>query len=144
MHSTDDAERKLLFHSHYLENIQSVLHFANNIYEITRKKVGLNFILFKNYTYDFKSLLEHIDADKIWIRLSPFNVAEDTYINFEGLIKTEDVLAKKAVSSQELIDVIQNLEESGISYSWAPAIDEEIKHNVACGQAMTAFLGTTY
>lgn len=55
MHSTDNAERKMLFHSHYLENIQSVLHFANSIYEITRKKVGLNFILFKNYTYDLKS-----------------------------------------------------------------------------------------
>lgn len=137
IHSTSDEERKILFGRDCMD-IETLLKYANKIYEITNKKVSLNMIIFKGYQYDFKSLLKHIDKEKIWVRLSPFNVVENEF-GLSGLIKTEDVINKKPITSKELLNIIKNLNDSGISYSYAPAIDEEIKHNVACGQALVAF-----
>lgn len=137
IHSTNNEERKFLFGRDCM-NIETLLQYANKIYDITNKKVSLNMIIFKGYEYDFKSLLKYIDRDKIWIRLSPFNTVENEF-DLSGLIKTEDVINKKPITSDELLNIINNLSESGISYSYAPAIDEEIKHNVACGQALVAF-----
>jgi adenine C2-methylase RlmN of 23S rRNA A2503 and tRNA A37 len=138
-HSTSNKERGTLFNKgNNIMSIEELLGYAHKIYEVTGNKVSLNMIIFKGYTYDFKSLLKYINKDEIWIRLSPFNVVSNEF-ELEGLIKTEDVLDKKPITSDELKVIISNLEESGISYSYAPAIDEEIKNNVACGQALVAF-----
>lgn len=139
VHSTSDNERTKLFgNCNSIMNIEELLKYAHKIYSLTGKKVSLNMIMFKGYTYDFKSLLKYISKDDIWIRLSPFNVVGNEF-GLEGLIKTEDVINKNPITSQELNDIITNLNESGIAYSYAPAIDEEIKNNVACGQALEAF-----
>lgn len=138
-HSTSNEERSILFNKgNAIMNIEELLNYAHKIFQITGKKVSLNMIIFKGYTYDFKSLLKYINKDEIWIRLSPFNVVGNEF-GLEGLIKTEDVIDKKPITSEELKVIIKNLDESEISYSYAPAIDEEIKNNVACGQALEAF-----
>lgn len=138
MHSTENHDRVTLFRSVATPTINKILEYAEKIYDVTGKQVGLNFILFEGFTYNFKRLADKINPNKIWIRLSPFNQVDNDF-NLKGLIKTEDVINKKAISSQKLKNIINNLNESGISYSWAPAIDEEIKHNVACGQALVAY-----
>lgn len=138
LHSTENHDRANLFRSVATPTINKILEYAEKIYDITGKQVGLNFILFEGFTYNFKRLADKINSNKIWIRLSPFNQVDNDF-NLKGLIKTEDVINKKAISSQKLKNIINNLNESGISYSWAPAIDEEIKHNVACGQALVAY-----
>lgn len=138
-HSTSNVERYKLFNKgNAIMNIEELLQYAHKIYSITKKQVSLNMIIFKGYTYDFKSLLQYIDKKEIWVRLSPFNVVGNKF-GLYGLIKTEDVLNKKPITSVELKNIISNLNESGIAYSYAPAIDEEIKNNVACGQALEAF-----
>ena len=43
------------------------------------------------------------------------------------------------MSSKKLKDIIDEIESLEIAYAYAPAIDEEIKNNVACGQALEAF-----
>jgi len=48
------------------------------------------------------------------------------------LIKQQDVIEKKPLSSEELKYVMDNLDRSGFRYAYAPAIDEEIKYNAAC------------
>ena len=80
-----------------------------------------------------------MDKEKIWVRLSAFNAVENEH-GLVGLLTEKDCEDKKPSSSQELIDIIKNLDESGIPYSYAPAIDEEVKHNVACGQALVNFV----
>lgn len=138
VHSTSDEERKQLFGRNNIIDIERIMECVNILSNHTNKKIGLNFILFEGYTYDFKSLLKYAKADKFWIRLSPWNDV-DGITGLKGLINTEDVIHKKPITSKELKLVIENLDESGISYSYAPAIDEEIKHKVACGQALEAF-----
>lgn len=140
LHSTSNTERQYLFNKgDAMLTIEDILGYAHKIYQITKKQVSLNVILFKGYEYDFKSLLKYINKEEIWIRLSPWNAVQSSVNEFEGLLKTEDVLNKKPITSEELISVMKNLNESGIAYSYAPAIDEEIKHNVACGQALESF-----
>lgn len=144
LHSTSDSERNYLFGiktGNSKVDIKDISAYVDKLYDLTKKKVSLNVILFKDYTYDFKELAKVINKDKIWIRLSPWNLvenSEDEY-SFKGLLKLEDVIAKKPVSSEELIKIISDLNELGIAYAYAPAIDEEIKNNVACGQALEAF-----
>lgn len=140
MHSTSDIERQHIFGYGFYDktSVASVMYLCNEVYNLTNKAVGLNFILFKGYTYDFKSLLKDVDKEKIWVRLSPFNTVENEH-GLVGLLTEKDCEDKKPSSSQELIDIIKNLDESGIPYSYAPAIDEEVKHNVACGQALVNF-----
>ncbi len=144
LHSTSDVERDYLFGIKAGNNkvsISDIGEYVDKMYAITKKKISLNVILFKGYTYDFKELAKTIDKNKIWIRLSPWNLVTDSEseYDFQGLLKLEDVIAKKPVSGAELEKVINDLDELGIAYAYAPAIDEEIKNNVACGQALEAF-----
>ena len=84
--------------------------------------------------------LEHFDRDQIWLRRSPWNVvAKAERHGFEGMLRTEDVLAKRPMSSERLREIIADVERLGIAYAYAPAIDEEIRYRVACGQALEAF-----
>lgn len=143
-HSTSDEERDYLFgikNGFSKLNIAQIGEYVNKLYNMTRKKVSLNVILFEGYRYDFKSLAKIIDKDKIWIRLSPWNLVEDSEdeYKFKGLLKLDDVINKKPVSSAELKKIIQDLDDLGIAYAYAPAIDEEIKNKVACGQALERF-----
>ena len=142
LHSTNDEERDFLFGSKMGTSklsIPQIAEYANKWYDLSGNKVCLNVILFDGFEYDFKGLLKYFDKDKIWLRLSPWNVVSDLKEDFGGLLQVKDVLNKKPVTSEMLKDIIKNIEESGISYSYAPAIDEEIKHNVACGQALEVF-----
>jgi 23S rRNA (adenine2503-C2)-methyltransferase len=142
LHSTDDKERNFLFGDKIGKtklSIPQIAKYAKKWYDISKKKVCLNVILFKGFEYNFKKLLKYFDNDKIWLRLSPWNVVNINKNEFEGLLKTEDVFNKKPVTSMELKKIIKNIKEAGIAYSYAPAIDEEIKHNVACGQALETF-----
>ena len=91
--------------------------------------------------YDFSKITKKVDPKHIWLRLSPWNLvetSEDEY-GFKGLLKLEDVVNKKPVSSSTLKEIIDQIESLKIAYAYAPAIDEEIKNNVACGQALEAF-----
>jgi 23S rRNA (adenine2503-C2)-methyltransferase len=142
MHSCLDRERDYLFDTSNNMDIALIAHYTNLWFLATGKKVGLNFIMFDGFDYDFEFLLEQFDRDQIWVRLSPWNVLEDNESEFRSLLKTEDVLTKKPVSSENLAKAIESLDRSGISYSYAPAIDEEVKNNVACGQALEAFKST--
>lgn len=145
LHSTSEKERDDLFGIKSSGNnkmsIPEIGEYVEKLFEITNKKVSLNVILFKGYTYDFKALTNVIDKDKIWIRLSPWNLVENSGSDdpFEGLLTLEDVIEKKPVSSEALKTIISELDDLAIAYAYAPAIDEEIKNNVACGQALEAF-----
>ena len=120
-------------------SIPQIAEYAKKWYAVSRKKVCLNVILFEGFEYEFKKLLKYFDKDEIWLRLSPWNVVKNQEDDFSGLLETEDVLNKKPLTSERLKKIIADVEEIGIAYSYAPAIDEEIKHNVACGQALEAF-----
>jgi len=142
LHSTNEKEREFLFGARMGDvklSIPQIAEYADKWFALSGKKVCLNVILFDGFEYDFKSLLKYFDKDKIWLRLSPWNVVAGAKNEFDGLLKTQDVLDKKPVTSGRLKEIIDNIEESGIAYSYAPAIDEEIKHNVACGQALEIF-----
>jgi|GEM_PF-430276 len=148
LHSTDDVERQKLFGVNVGPGIMSIPQIAEVIpkwFAVTQKKLSLNMILLKGYSYNIKSLLNHFDPNQIWLRLSPWNVVEEAKIEkgYDDLLKTEDVLNKKPMSSPEIKAVIQEIEACGISYAYAPAIDEEIKYQVACGQALEAFKNET-
>ncbi|MDR0859806.1 MAG: hypothetical protein LBO09_02215 [Candidatus Peribacteria bacterium] len=53
------------------------------------------------------------DPKDIYIRLSPLNITENSdRVGMNGLIKESDVIDKKPVSSQELIDIIADIERS--------------------------------
>lgn len=139
LHATMDRERDTLFGTTSNLSISGIAHYARKWYAATKKKVSLNCILFDDYTYNFIDLLEFFTPEEIWIRLSPWNVVEDVESKFRSVLKTADVIDKKPITSERLQRIIENLEYSGFAYSYAPAIDEEIKHNVACGQALAAF-----
>ena len=144
LHSTSDEERNYLFDASLggeRFNIAQICEYAEKLYQVTKKQVSLNVILLDGYEYDFSKIAKLVDPKHIWLRLSPWNLvetSEDEY-GFKGLLKLEDVVAKKPVSSQKLKDIINQIENLGIAYAYAPAIDEEIKNNVACGQALEAF-----
>lgn len=144
LHSTDDSERRKLFEVNVGPGIMSIPQIAEMIQEwfkISKQKISLNMILLKDYTYNIRSLLDYFDPNQIWLRLSPWNEVEDAKIEkgYVDLLKTEDVLHKEPLSSPELKRIIDEIKDCGISYAYAPAIDEEIKYQVACGQALEAF-----
>lgn len=139
LHSTVQAERHKLFGRTRIMTIEEIAQATKLWFRLTGKKVSLNVILFNGYSYDFKSLIPLFNKDHVWLRLSPWNVVNDSAESFQGLLQTKDVLHKKPISSESLKEVIRNIEEAGIAYSYAPAIDKEVEHNVACGQAFEAF-----
>lgn len=147
VHATNDKDREYLFDVGVGSTIMSlpqIAVFSHEWFRITNKPVCLNMILFEGYTYNFSSLLSLFNPKEIWIRLSPWNEVKSSKkeYNFEGLLETDDVMSKKPVSSKTLQSIIDDIQSSGIPYAYAPAIDEEIKHHVACGQALESFCGT--
>lgn len=140
VHSTSQDQRDLLFDTTKNMALEELAVAASEWFHLTGNKVGLNFILFEHGEYDFVKLVDELgfNPKHVWVRLSPWNVVEGEF-KFRSLLNTDDVIVKKPITSERLKDVIANLERSRISYSYAPAIDEEIKHNVACGQALAAF-----
>ncbi len=146
LHSTKDEERRWLFNADpgvTILSIPQIAEYVRKWHRHSAKKVSLNVILFDGFTYDFERLLDHFDPEQIWLRLSPWNVVERQRrsANLNGLLETEDVAQKRPISSEKLGEIIQGIERAGISYAYAPAIDEEIKEAVACGQALEAFQG---
>jgi 23S rRNA (adenine2503-C2)-methyltransferase len=143
LHSTNDDERKWLFDGDIGKTMMSIPQIGEAVGEWakhTERKTSLNVILFDGFTYDFKSLLDHFDREQIWLRLSPWNVVQKAEEHgFEGMLRSDDVMHKKPMSGENLKKIITQIEELGIVYSYAPAIDEEIKYQVACGQALEAF-----
>ena len=144
LHSTSDEQRDYLFDAKLggeRFNIDEICEYAEKLYQVTNKQVSLNVILLEGYEYDFSKIAKKVDPKHIWLRLSPWNLvetSEDEY-GFKGLLKLEDVVNNKPVSSSTLKDIIDQIESLKIAYAYAPAIDEEIKNNVACGQALEAF-----
>lgn len=141
-HSTENSERDILFGVKTGVNIMDIAEiaeFSKRWFNLSGKKLCLNIILFEGYSYDIGLLMRYFNSEHIWLRLSPWN--EVPNIKMQGLLKEEDVINKKPLSSQYLKNIIREIEAFGIAYAYAPAIDEEIKHNVACGQALVAFLG---
>lgn len=144
LHSTDDRERTSLFDLVVGKNIMSIPEisfYTKKFFKLCKKPICLNVILFKGFTYNFSSLLKYFDKTHIWLRLSPWNTVSHAKVKFHftGLLKTKDVVEKKPLSNQTLKRIIKEIERVGIAYAYAPAIDEEIKHKVACGQALEAF-----
>ncbi|MCC7386177.1 MAG: radical SAM protein [Deltaproteobacteria bacterium] len=143
LHSTEDEERAWLFRSDpgvTMLSIPEIAEYVERWSEHTTKRTSLNVILFEDFTYDFKSLLQWFDRDKIWLRLSPWNRVEGREEHgLDGLLRTTDVSEKSPISSAKLARIIAEIEEAGFTYAYAPAIDEEIKYAVACGQALEAF-----
>ncbi len=143
LHSTSDSERRWLFDGEIGTKMMSIPQIGESVRawaKHTERKTSLNVILFDGFTYDFASLLEHFDPKDIWLRLSPWNVVQKSEEHgFEGMLRSDDVLHKRPMSSEKLRGIIDDIEKLGIVYSYAPAIDEEIKYQVACGQALEAF-----
>ena len=140
-HSTENSERDSLFGTKTgtnIMNISEIAEFSKRWFRLTQKKLCLNIILFEKYSYNINSLLQYFNREHIWLRLSPWNAVPKIRMN--SLLKEEDVISKKPLSSKYLKEIISQIEASRLAYSYAPAIDEEIKHNVACGQALMAFL----
>ncbi len=143
LHSTEDSERSFLFGVETGKNIMSIpeiADFSTKWFERTGKKLSLNIVLFDNYTYNIPALMSYFNPRYVWFRLSPWN--EVPGVPMKSLLKTEDVIAKRPLSSEYLRTIIKSIEEAGVAYAYAPAIDEEIRYNVACGQALLAFNGT--
>lgn len=141
LHATDQETRSRFFGLSADKNLMSIEEIGGFVKEFIKFKpqraVSLNFILFKGVKYDFRLLREHFSPEDVYIRLSPLNVTENSeQVGLRGLLKEEDVLYKTPLSSPELKAVLENLEESGFSYAYAPAIDEEIQNQAACGQAL--------
>ncbi|MFC1645474.1 hypothetical protein ACFL08_05610 [Patescibacteria group bacterium] len=143
VHSTDNNERNMLFGNmgSRILSIEEIAQYIPMWYALSgNKKVSLNVILFDGYSYDFKGLIGRgFNKDQVWLRLSPWNVIKRDSDKFGGLLKTEDVISKKPVTTEKLKQIIDGIEAAGISYAYAPAIDEEIVNDVACGQALEAF-----
>src|SRR5207249_3491659 len=77
LHSTNDEERRWLFQSDpgvTMLSIPQIAEYVEKWSVHTAKKTSLNVILFEGFSYDFKSLLRWFDKEKIWLRLSPWNV----------------------------------------------------------------------
>lgn len=142
LHSTNDQERDELFGTKtgvQNLNISQIAEYVKKWKKYTNKQVSLNMILFDNYEYDIKKIYELFGNKDIWLRLSPWNVVDSEKENFKGILNVEDCISKKPITSQRLKDIISEIEKYGISYAYAPAIDQEIKYNVACGQALEAY-----
>ena len=142
LHSTNDKERDILFGTTtgvQNLNILQIAEYVKKWRQHTTKQVSLNMILFENCEYDIQKIYNIFGNKDIWIRLSPWNEVKSEKDNFKGLLKVEDCINKKPITSEKLKNIISELEKYEISYSYAPAIDEEIKYNVACGQALEAY-----
>ncbi len=139
-HGTDEETRAALFDMKNIGAIMSLPEMGKWVKEFRKlnpRKVSLNVILFEGRQYDFRKLKDYFGMEDIYIRLSPLNMTENAeQQGFRGLLREEDVLYKEALSSQSLQGILENLDETGFSYAYAPAIDEEIRHKAACGQAL--------
>ena len=139
-HATDDKSRTALLgikNNAAFMSLSETAAFIRRFRRPNDRKVSLNFVLLDGIDYDFKALRSIFRKEDVYIRLSPLNVTENSKIaGLAGLLKESDVLRKAAVSSARLKSVISNLRESGFAYAFAPAIDEEIRHQAACGQAL--------
>ena len=139
-HGTDEIVRSRLLGvptGAQLMSLAEVADFCRIFRGLNPRKVSLNFVLLQGVSYDFRSLRKFFRPEDVYIRLSPLNITDNSeQAGLSGLLRETDVLQKKPVSSGELREVIRNLEESGFAYAYAPAIDEEIRHQAACGQAL--------
>jgi adenine C2-methylase RlmN of 23S rRNA A2503 and tRNA A37 len=139
-HGTDEAGRSRLLGAKTgrgLMTLQEMAGFVREFRKLNSRKVSLNFILLRDQAYDFRKLAGIFRAEDVYIRLSPLNVTGNSNDDgLEGLLLEEDVLQKAPLSSPELKNVIRDLEQSGLAYAYAPAIDEEIRNQAACGQAL--------
>jgi adenine C2-methylase RlmN of 23S rRNA A2503 and tRNA A37 len=142
VHWTDELTRsKLLWininYSSRLVDLKRIWAYVKEFRKYNTRKVSFNFIIFEWYNYDFNLLKEYVWIEDIYLRLSPLNVTKNSEKEwFSGAIKDDDVLKKEPVTSEFIKKVIQNAKDSWFSYAFAPAIDEEIKHKSACGQAL--------
>ena len=142
LHSTNDIERDELFGVKTgIQNlsIAQIADYVKKWRKYTNKQISLNMILFENCEYDIEKIYNIFGNKDIWLRLSPWNVVESEKDNFKSILNTEDCIAKKPISNDKLKKIIKDIEKFGISYAYAPAIDQEIKYNVACGQALEAY-----
>ena len=139
-HATDDMNRDLLLGVRTgaaFMNLAEIAAFVKRFRRYNGRKVSLNFILLDGVRYDFNALRELFDVEDVYIRLSPLNVTENSQgAGLKGLLREADVMGKAPVSSIRLESIVANLEASGFSYAFAPAIDEEIRNQAACGQAL--------
>lgn len=120
-----------------LMNMHRISWFIKEFRKYNSRKVSLNIILLKGVKYDFHYLKSIFDIEDVYLRLSPLNLTQNSNsLNMEWLIKEEDVISKSPISSDELRNVIKDIETTWFSYAYAPAIDEEIKYKAACGQAL--------
>lgn len=142
MHGTDDKTRSKMLgitinEKSRLMDIPRIAKFVKEFRILNPRKVSLNFIFLKGEKYDFTGLRKYFDIEDIYIRMSPLNITDNSNeLWMVWLIREDDVLEKAAQSSQELKEIIENIEQSGFAYAYAPAIDEEIKYQAACGQAL--------
>lgn len=139
-HGTDEESRSRILGIRTggaLMTLEEIALFCRLFRRLNPRKISLNFVLLKGQKYDFKRLRGMFRPEDIYLRLSPLNVtlnSKDTGLT--GLLREKDVLQKAPVSSDELRSVIADIEESGFAYAYAPAIDEEIRNQAACGQAL--------
>jgi 23S rRNA (adenine2503-C2)-methyltransferase len=141
-HGTDEETRSELLGmstESQLMSLKNIADFTKKFRKLNKRKVSLNFVLLDKFDYDFKKLKKYFDTDDVYLRLSPLNVTKNSSAqSFEGLLQEYDVLHKAPFTSEKLKQIIKNAKESGFAYAYAPAIDEEIKYNAACGQALEA------
>lgn len=139
-HGTDEKTRSYMFDTETgraLMTIEEIAEFVPKFRKLNPRQISLNFILMQNQKYDFLSLRKYFNPEDVYIRLSPLNVTNNSNEQgMRGLLREEDVMYKMPFTSEVLKRIIDDLEKAGFVYAYAPAIDEEIKHKAACGQAL--------
>ncbi|MCB0339882.1 MAG: hypothetical protein KDD53_09770, partial [Bdellovibrionales bacterium] len=141
MHGTDEKTRSDLLQlptGYKLMGIEEISEFVTEYakFELARS-VSLNFILFKGIQYDFSKIGRLFRPQDVYVRLSPLNMTENAHNdNLQGMLQEDDVTYQAPISSAELQAVLSDLERTGLPYAYAPAIDEEIRYQAACGQAL--------
>lgn len=146
VHWTDELTRsKLLWidinSDSKLVDLKRIWAYIKEFRKYNLRKISFNFIILNWYNYDFESLKEYVWTEDIYLRLSPLNVTKNSnQAWFSWAILDDDVIKKEPVTSEFIKKVIDNARKSWFSYAFAPAIDEEIKHKSACGQALETLL----
>lgn len=134
IHSTDPEMRDRIIPIKKM-NFTQIADYAERFYDIEGKKVTLNFILAKDFTFDMKVLREHFKPDIFFIKMTPLN---PTYMaNRNNLIPG---IIGKPIESGEGERILAMVEENGYDALLSIGEQEENKIGSNCGQYVETYL----
>ena len=134
IHSTDPEMRDRIIPIKKM-NFTQIADYAERFYDIEGKKVTLNFILAKDFTFDMKVLREYFKPDIFFIKMTPLN---PTYMaNRNNLIPG---IIGKPIESGEGERILAMVEENGYDALLSIGEQEENKIGSNCGQYVETYL----